>query len=67
MAGIISEVEDRDSSRFNGYSWREWQTLSYQDRVDGVAYYRLRRLIDMHEEDAVSSEVERRSRRSSRR
>lgn len=66
MAGLISEVEDRDSARFNGYSWHDWQLQTYQDRVDGVAYYRLRRLIDMHEEDAVSSEVERRSRRNRR-
>jgi len=58
---MISEIEDRDSAKFNGYSWREWQELLYQDRVDGVAYYRLRRLIDMHEEDAVSREVERRA------
>lgn len=67
MAGLISEVEDRDSARFNGYSWREWQKLPYQDRIDGVAYHRLRRLIEMHEEDAVTREVERRSRRNSKR
>ena len=66
MAGLISEVEERDSARFNGYNWKQWRELQYEDRVDGVAYFRLTRIIEMCQEDAVSSEVDRRSRRSSR-
>src|SRR3990167_1624305 len=63
LPGVVPEIEERDSARFNGYGWREWQLLDYQDRVDGVAYYRLRRHIEMWEEDAVSRETERRTRR----
>src|SRR3990167_11038540 len=62
MAGLVPEVEERDSARFNGYTWKEWSGLPYEDRVDGVAYYRLRKLIEMHEEEAVSREINRRSR-----
>lgn len=61
MAGLVPEVEERDAARFNGYSWKEWSGLLYEDHVEGVAYFRLRRLIDMHEEDSVAREVERRT------
>ena len=63
MVGLISELEMRDSARFNDYTFQEWQQLSYADRVDGVAYYRLTRIIDMAKEDAVSREMDRRSQR----
>src|SRR3990167_8727835 len=66
MAGLVPEVEERDSARFNGYSWRDWVKLPYYDRVEGIAYYRLRRFIEMFEEDAVSREINRRSRRNSK-
>ena len=65
MVGLISELEERDSALFNGFTWNEWQKLPYQERVDGVAYTRLTRMIKMASEDAVSREMDRRSRRSS--
>lgn len=64
MVGLISELEERDSAKFNGFTWNEWQKLDYQDRVDGVAYARLTRMIEMVSEDAVSREVDSRARRS---
>ena len=66
MVGLISEMEERDSARFSGYEWKQWRELDYQQRVDGVAYYRLTRIISITQEDAVSTETERRSRRSGR-
>ena len=59
---MVAEVEERDASRFNGYTWAEWKRLPYDDRVTGVAYYRLSRIIDMHKEDAVATEMKRKSR-----
>ena len=66
MVGLISEVEERDSARFNSVPWEQWQRMPYLERVDGVAYYRLTLIIDMSKEDAVSREVDRRSRHSSK-
>lgn len=57
---MVPEVEERDSALFTGYNWREWIELPYEDRVDGVAYYRLKRLVDIWEQDAVSRETDRR-------
>ncbi len=67
MVGLISEIEEKDSARFNGYPWPQWKELTYDERVDGVAYFRLTRLIDMCKEDAVSREVARRSRSPTKR
>jgi hypothetical protein len=55
---MVSELEERDAARFNGYTWHDWRELFYADRADGVAYYRISRLIDMHREDAVASKVQ---------
>ncbi len=62
VAGLVPQVEERDSARHNGYTWKEWQVLHYRERVDGVAYYRLSRAIDMHKEEAVTKAQERKSR-----
>ncbi len=66
MAGLISEVEERISATFNNVTWEQWQKMPYLERVDGVAYHRLTQMIEMSKEDAVSREVEQRSRRSSK-
>ena len=63
MVGLISELEERDSAKFNGFTWNEWQKLPYLDRVDGVAYSRLTHIIDIVKEDAVSREMDHRARR----
>lgn len=64
IPGLVPEIEERDAAHFNGYTWLQWQQLGYWDKVDAVAYVRLRKLIDMHKEDAVSAESKRRARRS---
>ena len=66
VPGMVPEVEERDAARFNGDTWAEWRKLSYDERVTGVAYYRLSRIIEMHKEDAVATEVKRKSRLPSR-
>ena len=59
-------MEERDSAHSNRYEWNEWRNLSYDTRVDAVAYSRLTRIIGMVQEDAVSTEMSRRQKRSSR-
>ena len=66
IPGLVPEVEERDAARFNGDTWSDWRELPYDGRVTGVAYYRLSRLVDMHREEAVSSEMKRRTRLSSK-
>lgn len=53
VQGIAPELEVREAASFSGYSWKDWQTLSYDDQVDCVAYLRVRRFLDL-----IRSEVE---------
>ena len=60
---MISETEAREAAIFNGITWHQFQRLAYRERVDYVAYFRLRKLIQIHEDDAVSRELALRARR----
>jgi len=51
--GLVPEIEEREAALFNGYSWRSWAELSYGEKRDGVAHFRLHRLIEMHKQDAA--------------
>ena len=53
LPGIVSELEERGAASYNGYNWREWKALPLQERVDGVAYCRIRRAIESNQQDAV--------------
>lgn len=63
IAGVVTEIEEREAARFNGYNWREWQGVPRDDRIDGVAHYRLARQIDMVREDVRGREIYRQSKR----
>ena len=67
VPNAVPEVEEREAARFSGYTWRDWLDLPHQERVDGVAYFRLRRAIDMHQQDAQNKEREREARQAKRR
>ena len=64
VPGIVPEIEEREAARFNGYTWKEWLDLPRQERVDGLAYFRIQKQIDMHRGDAQSKEQERQTRRA---
>lgn len=67
LPGLVASVEERDAARHSGYTWNEWQDLDYRLRVDGVAYYRVTRQMEIHKEEAVSRAIDRKARtRSSR-
>ena len=55
----MPQIEEREACRVSGYNWKEWQALPYDERVDGVAYFRVRRRIDMNEGEARDTEMQR--------
>jgi len=63
MPGIVAEIEEREAARFSGYTWSEWKKLPRLDRVDNLAYFRLRRTMDHHQQEAAEQETERRAKR----
>ena len=63
FGGLVPEVEEREAARFNGYSWKEWRDLPHEEKVDSVAYMRVKRQIEAHEEDARAKEMKRKARR----
>jgi hypothetical protein len=62
LDGLVAEIEERDAARFGHYTWMDWLELPYQERVDGVAYHRVSRLVEMHQQEAVSSEMKSKAR-----
>ena len=67
VPGVVPEIEEREAARFSGYTWKDWRELPTQERVDGVAHFRLRRAIDMNRQDAQQKEAERKARQPRRR
>lgn len=67
LVGLVPELEEREASLFCGYTWKEWNEFSLTDpvgrweRASGIAHYRVHNLIKQHSEDAVSEEIDRRS------
>lgn len=59
LGGLVAEVEERDAAQFGGYTWSEWMKLSYYEKVDGVAYHRVRKLMSLHTGAAVRRAEER--------
>lgn len=64
---MVPSIEEREAARFNGYTWADWTTLPHGERVYGVAYFRARRLIEMHQHDAQERENQRQQKQASRR
>ena len=58
MPGTVPLIEEFEAARFNGYTWHQWEALPYVERVYGVAFYRMERVIEMHREDAISRKIE---------
>lgn len=54
-------MEEREASVFAQYTWDRWLALSWQERAKSIAHSRLHQLIDLHRNDAVSSELKRRT------
>jgi hypothetical protein len=61
IPGLVAPVEERDAARHSGYTWHDWGTLPYRERVDGVAYFRISRQMEMHKEEAMSKHMQRKA------
>ena len=59
MPGLVPQIEEREACRFSGYNWKEWQGLPYDERVESVAYFRVKRRIEMNQDDAREQKVKR--------
>lgn len=63
----MPEIEEREAAIFCGYNWKEWQEFSLlepagrYERAAGVAHFRMHALIERHTEEAISREMDRRS------
>lgn len=64
---LVPEIEEREAAVFNGYTWREWCDLERDERIDGIAHHRLRRLIEQHVHDASVEHAERQRQRNNAR
>ncbi len=61
LEDLVPEYEERQAARLGGYKWSEWQALPRFERVDGVAYFRIRNQIEMHTQDAQDKEIRRKT------
>lgn len=59
LPNLVPEIEEREAAIFNGYTWTEWNALPYWERIDGVAFARTHRLIELHKGDAEAQAMER--------
>lgn len=48
MPGLLAEYEEREAALFGHYNWDQWSALPREQRLHGVAHFRLHNLIDAH-------------------
>lgn len=62
IPGLVPMYEEREAAIHNHYSPTAWHDLDYRERAAAVAFHRLSRLVEMHQSDAVTQAMDRRSR-----
>ena len=62
LPGLVPLYEEREAAAAAGYRWADWQSLTVEERAAAVAFVRLRRLVALHQGDAMNQAIERRSR-----
>lgn len=63
IRNVVPFFEEYDAMVKAGYNTTEWNNLEYMTKVEAVAYQRLKKLIGLHENDAVQTYHERMTRR----
>lgn len=58
-SGVVPEYEEREAAIFAHYNWTQWVELTWQERAQIVAHYRLHLLIQGHVDEAVGKAQER--------
>jgi hypothetical protein len=59
---MVPLYEEREACCINNYTWQQWEKLTWKERADGVAFYRLKLLLEMNRSDALNREMKRRNR-----
>lgn len=54
----MAEIEERDAAVFGLFNRTEWACLGWEEKAATVAHYRIHRLIELHQNDAVSKAIE---------
>ena len=55
----VPAVEERAAALFGLYNWRAWLALTWEERAEGVAHYRIHRAIEQHRNETVAREIKR--------
>lgn len=63
LLGMVPEFEERDACIASGYRWQDWLALDSRDRAASVAHYRMRQVLEAHQQDAVQKARENEERR----
>jgi len=61
LPDLVPVYEEREASRFSGYTPTAWRDLPHEERAMCVAHYRVHKMVEMHKELAVINEMKRRS------
>ena len=67
VPGLIPEYEEREAARFGLYRWEDWSALPVEERVRGVAHFKMHSLISLHEGEALNQHIEAESKRNAAR
>ena len=62
---IASLYEEREAAVFARYNWTEWRSLDWRDRSAAMAHYRTHRLIELHQNDVIAREMDRKAKKTS--
>lgn len=60
MPGQVALLDELEAARFAGYTALTWESLPRRLKVYAVAQYFMSMLLEVHREDAVSTDVQRR-------
>jgi len=55
----VSPFEEREACIKNNYNWTDWQNLTWQEKSEAVAHYRLSGLLELHRNDALTRDMKR--------
>ncbi len=66
IPGLVPLYEEREAAVFTHYNRTNWLELDSTERATSVAHYRLHRLIELHNNDAIADEMRRRGPKGSK-
>ncbi len=61
LPGLVPLMEERDAAVFSQHNWADWEGLSWQERANAIAHFRLHHVVELHRNDALATEMKRRA------